>query len=132
MRVDSWYSPSGVLSLQFTQEPGNHVAVATQPTWWHCSAHSDQPVTYSWSRGSQPVNGQPNYDVLANGTLRIISVSQSDVGSYTCQARTSRGEIITSREALLTLASKFQDVFCWICSLLQLVAESLCTKLHFS
>ncbi|XP_022099227.1 hemicentin-2-like isoform X2 [Acanthaster planci] len=96
---------NGALGLQFTQEPGNHIAVATQPTWWHCAAHSDQPVTYTWSRGGQPLNGQPNYNVLSNGTLHILSVGQSDVGSYTCQARTSRGEIVTSGEALLTLAT---------------------------
>ncbi|XP_071806215.1 hemicentin-2-like isoform X2 [Asterias amurensis] len=96
-------------SLQFTIEPGNHVAVRGQPTWWPCSAHSDQAVTYTWLRGNQPVNGQPNFEVLSNGTLHIVNVGQLEVGSYLCRAQTG-GVIITSREVVLSLAI-LQSIF---------------------
>ncbi|XP_072048855.1 cell adhesion molecule Dscam2-like [Amphiura filiformis] len=91
-------------SLQFTQEPTNHVAVETQPTWWHCVARGNPIPSYTWYFNDQPIRtGQANYNVMTNGTLHIYSVNANSVGTYQCQAQAA-AEIIISSPVRLKLA----------------------------
>ncbi len=97
-------------SLQFIQEPTNHVARENQPTWWHCVASGNPIPSYTWYFNDQPIRiGQPNYDVMSNGTLHIYSVNANSVGTYQCQVQAG-GEIIRSSQVELQLAGKLYSM----------------------
>ncbi|KAF4078298.1 hypothetical protein AMELA_G00197800 [Ameiurus melas] len=67
-----------------------------------CRPQAYPPPITSWRKGSEQLQSTERISLLSDGTLRIINVTKTDVGSYTCLARNQFGMASTTRRLLVT------------------------------
>ena len=75
----------------------------------NCTVGSaSQPIRIRWYKGDNDVDvSRSNFVMLSNGALRINSVQRPEEGSYHCTAEDSRGKMIVSRDAVISVACKY-------------------------
>ncbi|GAA6093059.1 contactin-3 [Tachysurus ichikawai] len=67
-----------------------------------CRPQAYPPPITSWRKGSEQLQSTERISLLPDGTIRIINVTKTDVGSYTCLARNQFGMASTTRRLLVT------------------------------
>ncbi|XP_072028791.1 uncharacterized protein [Amphiura filiformis] len=98
--------------LYFTAQPKNAIVASGRSVTLNCTVMSaSQPVTLRWLRGQSEVDtSNSNFVHLSNGALRINSVTRTEQGSYHCTAEDTRGKMIISQDAVLSIASLSSNI----------------------
>uniref|UniRef100_A0A8C5RY95 Ig-like domain-containing protein n=1 Tax=Laticauda laticaudata TaxID=8630 RepID=A0A8C5RY95_LATLA len=100
------------LTLAFTIEPSDQIAVQEQPLVLDCQVEGIQPISITWRKNGMLVAEGMDPMTLANGSLYFSHFQKqkedgtSDEGEYGCVARNHFG-LLVSRKARIQAASKW-------------------------
>ncbi|EPQ10572.1 Roundabout like protein 3 [Myotis brandtii] len=75
------------------QGPANQTLAVGSSVWLPCRVTGDAQPSVQWKKDGQWLQGDGlQLNLMANGTLHITNVQETDMGVYSCVARSSTGE----------------------------------------
>ncbi|XP_015426820.1 PREDICTED: roundabout homolog 3 [Myotis davidii] len=75
------------------QGPANQTLALGSSVWLPCRVTGDPQPSVQWKKDGQWLQGDGlQLNLMANGTLHITNVQETDMGVYSCVARSSTGE----------------------------------------
>ncbi|XP_016059722.1 PREDICTED: roundabout homolog 3 [Miniopterus natalensis] len=79
------------------QGPANQTLALGSSVWLPCRVTGTPQPSVQWKKDGQGLQGDGRQlNLMANGTLHIAKVQETDVGLYSCVAKSSTGEAIWS------------------------------------
>ncbi|XP_067398294.1 hemicentin-2 [Emydura macquarii macquarii] len=85
----------------FSVKPQDVVLGAGERTMLHCQATGEPAPAVEWTRAEKPLQENHRVQILANSTLLIGAVEETDTGLYECVARNLMGSSVV--QAFLTV-----------------------------
>ncbi|ESN93352.1 hypothetical protein HELRODRAFT_89107, partial [Helobdella robusta] len=74
-----------------------------------CKVSGNPLPSVTWQKGSVVLDASESYKILSDGSLKILSVSQSDSGIYVCKATSATGSAFAQRKLELTIGPVIEE-----------------------